>query len=51
MSLLTASLDDGCGGRCGVDVGDGAADMVCSTPLKGLSHEMDLAFEDMYCQF
>jgi hypothetical protein len=51
MSLLTASLDGCCGGRCGVDVGDGTADVLCSTPLKGLSYEMDLAFEEMYCQF
>jgi hypothetical protein len=49
ISLLTASLDGG--GRCGVDVGDGAADVLCSSHLKGLSHELDLDFEDMYGQF
>jgi hypothetical protein len=49
MSVLAASLDGG--GRCGVDVGDGAADVLCSIHLKGLSHEMDLAFEDMHGQF
>jgi hypothetical protein len=54
MSVLTGSVDDDGGGRCGVDVGDGAADALCSTPLsnpshqspptfalKGLSHEMN----------
>jgi hypothetical protein len=36
MSPLTASLDGG--GRCGVDVGDGAADVLCSTPLSNPSN-------------